>query len=596
MNIKINGTIHYIDPGQMEEQSLLEWLIDQGYSIPHPCMGGGKCGKCKVKVNHPIDQPVTAEEDKLLSDEEQAENHRLACRLKLTNSMSVELLDTKPQAHPILNSGFLPDIRLQPNVKAKTFELNWSKSSVIKSWAEAIKKRLPAMDLKLYALASFKPEESHHTAICIGQEVVSFIYPKNKLSLYGLAIDIGTTTIVLTLVDLLTGNIVKTMSDINPQTTHGLDVLSRITYVMVNESNGLQKLQKLVVKSINQMIKTICIEMKIDKDSIYEVTVAANPTMTHLLLGLSPNTLGKAPFIPMINESQRLKASQLGIKGVHQEASLTTLPLVSAYVGSDIVAGALIAQYKSKNTFLLIDIGTNGEIVLQHKGQLVSCSCAAGPAMEGMNISSGMKASTGAIEDVHISQEGIQLAVIGDSEPKGLCGSGVLATMREALAMGLVNKRGRIVHPDDLDQPYLKKLIGVNENGKRWINLTKQIKFTQADVRQIQLAKGSILAAIYTLLEAREVGVDQVDQVIVAGQFGAHVKEESLIGVDIVPREFSGKIEYIGNSSHSGAYLSLISTEVRQDLIDLAQSLDYIELSLSNAYERRFAKCAQFKV
>lgn len=595
MNIRINGNVHFINTDNFDDTSLLNLLIDLGYSIPHPCMGGGKCGKCKVSLKDPSMQSITPEENKHLSDYERTNNYRLACCLKPINQMSVELLDNISRQESILSSGFLPDVQFQPNVKIESFNLNIFNDQCVNPIAEAIRVQFPNMVLNLSALSSFNANESYHSAICINNEIVEFCYGENNQSLYGLAIDIGTTTIVLTLVDLNSSKILKSISDINPQTTYGLDVLSRITYVMTDESSRILELQQLLVRKINLMVETICNELEIDSRLIYEAIIAANPTMTHLLLGLSPKTIGRSPYVPIVNESQTLSVKKIGIKGINKEAQLTTLPIVSAYVGSDVVAATLIAQHISKETFLLIDIGTNGEIVLHHKGEFVSCSCAAGPAMEGMNISSGMRASSGAIENITITPDGIDLEVIGESKPVGLCGSGVLATVREVLANNLINARGRIISPDNIDQPSMKKLIGEDENGKRWINLTNNIRFTQEDVRQIQLAKGSILAAIYTILESRGVEINQVKKVIVSGQFGAHVKENSLIGVGIIPKAFSGKVEYIGNASLSGAYLSLINSNLRQEMINMAETIEYIELSLSKAYERRFAKCAQFK-
>jgi len=329
--------------------------------------------------------------------------------------------------------------------------------------------------------------------------------------------------------------------------------------------------------------------------------MAANCTMMHMVLGVDPLPIGKSPYAPIFVGEKEIPAGDIGLTAVSAFAGVYCLPAVSSYIGADIVAGAYGAGlHERKDKVLFIDIGTNGEMVLGNGGKLVSCSCAAGPALEGMNISCGMRAADGAIEDIHFHPEtGFALEVIGHKRPLGLCGSGILAAIRELLKHDFINARGALVKPEQLEAgdprlPYIEL-----DGKKRMIRITegpRQLLITQGDIRQVQLAKSAILSGFVALVNASGLSFSDLDEVIVAGQFGAHLPVDSLVGTDILPSAVQEKVSYIGNSSKTGAYLALMSLEARQEMSALALSLDYMELSMADGYERIFVDCSQFKV
>ena len=262
------------------------------------------------------------------------------------------------------------------------------------------------------------------------------------------------------------------------------------------------------------------------------------------------------------------------------------------------MAGAYVCQLKEeKGNVLFIDIGTNGEIVLSNKGRLLCCSCAAGPALEGMNISSGMRAAEGAIEDVEITEEGIKLKVIGNEEPIGICGSGILAVVKELLRVGLVRKEGAFIKLKQLDEnDYRYKMLQTNGIKREFIMTEEPEKLliTQGDVRQVQLAKGAILSGFIALLNKAEIKMEDLDKVMIAGQFGAHLPADSLVGTGILPEEVKDKLVYVGNSSKTGAYMALMSAKAKREMEDLASYMDYMELGATEGYERLFSDCLIF--
>ena len=313
---------------------------------------------------------------------------------------------------------------------------------------------------------------------------------------YGIAVDIGTTTAALDLVRLSDGEVLGQASMLNAQKQFGQDVLTRITYEYDHPDTGIADLQRAVVESLNEEIRQLCEKAGIEKEEIREIDVAANCTMMHMLLGVDARSIGRAPYRPEFTKAQKLKAAGIGL-WAGEETMLYCLPSVSAYIGADIVAGVRVCGlHEETEKVLFIDIGTNGEIVLAGGGHLLSCSCAAGPALEGMNISCGMRAADGAVEDVRITEDGIRLTTIGDGEPEGLCGSGILAAVKELLRTGLVKKTGVFVKKDALDpEDYRYDLIRLNGTKRELIlDDERDLFITQGDVRQVQLAKGAILS------------------------------------------------------------------------------------------------------
>lgn len=510
--------------------NLLQALLDAGIFVDNACSGKGICGKCKVKVLKGSLSETSETEKKVLKEQELTDGIRLSCLAEVTGDVEIALLQ-KERKHKVLTGGYIPEFQ----------------------------------------------KDEHESG-------------------YGVAIDIGTTTVVTALIELSTGKEIANASMINAQKHFGLDVLTRITYEYENPKTGVRELQEAIVKSINAMLSEVCQEAGVSRRSIREIDVAANCTMMHMLLGVDARSIGRAPYKPEFLSARTLPAREIGIEAA-EDTVLYCLPQVSAYIGADIVAGAYVCEMqKAKGNVLFIDIGTNGEIVLASKGKLLCCSCAAGPALEGMNISSGMRATEGAVEDVEISEEGITLKVIGDQTPVGICGSGILAVLRELLKSGIVKKTGVFVKKDKLaETDYRYPMIRMNGTKREFILKEEpELLITQGDVRQVQLAKGAILSGFTALCNKAGIQMEELDKVMIAGQFGAHLPADSLTGTGILPKAVEDKLVYVGNSSKTGAYMTLMSDRIKREMEELAEQMEYMELAETENYERIFTECMIF--
>ena len=581
--------------------SLLDIIQEKGIGMESPCGGMGNCGKCKIRIIKGEINQLGSEEADHLTKEEIEQGIRLGCIVKPQGDLTVELLEDKNIKHEILTQGYMPSININPMIHKKAHKLMKSLIKEDLSYEEILEQVLEEKlqfdnsDLLKILPEAFKQGE--FTAVYLGSRIIG-IEPGNTMEkAYGIAIDIGTTTVIAALVDLTSGEEIASESEINPQTEYGLDVLSRIAFVQMNPK-GLELLNKGIINCINSLILELCKKNSIEASSIYEITIAANTTMMHLLLGINTNSIGKAPYTQVFKKAQNITAISLGIN-ISPFGKIYCVPGVSSFIGGDITAGILVSklQETDKNV-LFIDIGTNGEIVLSKAGQLSSCSCAAGPALEGMNISCGMRAAEGAIEGIKIHKDKISLKVIGDKTPIGICGSGILECISEISRVGLIEKTGRIKKREAVleNNPGLEHLI-MDENGKRKIHIAlgaKEIHITQKDIRQVQLAKGAISSGFYALLNLMQINMVDLREVIIAGQFGKHLNVDSLIGVGIIPEVLRDKITYIGNSSKSGAVMCLLSQQARRDIEKIAKDVNYFELSTMEGYEKLFTKCLSF--
>ena len=338
----------------------------------------------------------------------------------------------------------MPDFKFNPLIHKEIFELNKPTLENQSSFEDSICNTFDVEKFDWRLLQQHESITGKVTGVFNGRELIGIEPGDTTDILYGVAVDIGTTTVVTALINMKTGEELATASMINAQKNFGLDVLTRITYEVEHPEDSKEKLQYAIVNSINEMIEEICNKSKVDRRNIYEISVAANCTMMHFLLGIDATSIGMSPYAPAFVKSKNILAKDIGLKAA-PGARLYCLPSVSAYIGADIVAGAYVCQlHKAKENVLFIDIGTNGEIVLSNHGNLLSCSCAAGPALEGMNISSGMRAAEGAIEDVEITERGIEIKVIGNHKPIGICGSGILTVVKELIRDGTCKKRRSI--------------------------------------------------------------------------------------------------------------------------------------------------------
>ena len=571
-----------------DEKNILEILRSSGILMESPCNGKGLCGKCKIRILEGDASEVTDQEKKILTAEELQSGIRLACLTVPRGEIRIDaqgLLEEKP--NNVLRGGELPDVTFEPvirlcpvDVEKPTLENGWSLCDALGA------PLTEAKNLPLHLLQKLPGLMDADKLWCVyhGDELVDL---RRDNQAYGLAVDIGTTTVAVVLMNLNTGKVCAEDGFVNPQKAFGLDVLSRIHYDS-ETPGGIDNLQKAIVQRIQKSAQTMTKTAGIPIDAIYEVVVGGNSTMLHALLGVPMSSLGVSPYSSVFTRPVTVQAEELGF-ALNQMARLYCIPSVSTYIGGDIVSGVLASRIdRAEDTVLFVDIGTNGEIVLSRKGNMYSCSCAAGPALEGMNISCGMRAEPGAVEHVVLEDDKVTLGIIGNTAPKGLCGSGLLEAVSQAVGKGIINRAGRVSGNSiftDLD-----------ENGKRRIVLDEKngIYLTQNDIRQVQFCKGAILSGIITLMDELKLEEQDIDRVIVAGQFGKHLNPESLTGAQLIPSSLGDRISYIGNSSMVGAQLCLINGEERRHAEQIAKNIEYIELSVSSGYEKRFTKCLQF--
>ena len=499
------------------------------------CNGARRCGKCRIIVREGKLTPVSEAEQRLLKPEEIENGVRLACCCAFEEDETQAVIEIPSRG---------------------------ANKTVVLDTVEQI-------------------EVGEHPLFC-----------EKGDHKYGIAVDIGTTTVATVLLEMDTGKTIAKASDVNPQVVVGGDVLTRIAHTM-EKADGLNELQSLIVDGLNRLTEELFEKSGKGPEDICGYVVAANCTMLHLLLGVDPAGISRAPFIPAFKEGQMLKASDIGLLPGNPDAGLYCLPSVSAYIGADITAGIYMSRiFETKDNVLFIDIGTNGEIVLSVKGKLHACSCAVGPAMEGMNITCGMRAAEGAIEHIAFKNGVISTKVIGDKEPIGICGSGVLEAVAALLEAGAINPGGRL-HPrgSAIEDLYF------DQDGTKGFYIWRgkqDIVFTQQDVRQIQLAKGAVLSGFTALVERAGITFEELDKVIIAGQFGSHLQVETLILIEMLPEEVRGKVDYIGNSSLAGAESVLMDRDLVDIFENLAKDVDYFELGAMKGYQDLFIKCLTF--
>ncbi len=415
------------------------------------------------------------------------------------------------------------------------------------------------------------------------EELIDVIHKDQ--SVLAVAVDIGTTGLSAYLLNLEDGQILNKISDLNPQTEYGGDVLSRITYCMENK-DGIEILSKCIREKIDSMVDKL-IGMEYERKNVYEIAIAANTTMLHLFTGVNPNTIAKAPYRSVFLDQIEIKARDMSIE-INEEGNIILLPSLSSYVGADIVAGIVATDFQNKkHPSIFIDIGTNGELAAIYKGNMSASSTAAGPAFEGMNISCGSRAEEGAIDNFYIDEDyNIKYTTIGDEEAKSICGSGLMDVMAALIKSKVVMSSGRFNKnmPDKLKEKLRDKKFYITDN----------VYISQNDVRQIQLAKGAISSGVTMLLKEIDANIEDIEEAVIAGAFGYHINPESIKILGIIPKGFKGKITFVGNSSIEGARLSLLNKDISQAMIDIRENIKVIELSTREDFQDYFVKALSF--
>ncbi len=419
--------------------------------------------------------------------------------------------------------------------------------------------------------------------------------------IYGIAVDVGTTTVAAYLTDLKTARVLATESMMNPQVRYGEDVMSRIAYTLEKE-DGRELLFGTIRDGLNQIFMNLATQQHLAKEDISEVVLVGNTAMHHLFLNLDVDYLGKAPFPPVIHHSVNVKARDLGFTALHPATNIHVLPNEAGFVGADNV-GVLLAEepYNQDENLLIIDIGTNGEIIMGNREKLISSSCATGPAFEGAHIKFGMRAAPGAIEKVHISQGGgdVTCQLIASSnrkevlKAKGICGSGIIDAIAEMFRAGVLLRSGRFAK--DLTTPRLRNGPDGPEYVLMWADETDlgvDITIVQADVRALQLAKGAMYSACKLMMN--RLGITQVDRVILAGAFGSYIDKVQALTIGLFPDCPLEKVYAVGNAAGDGARIALVNAAKRDEADRVAREVEYVELTVEADFERAFMEAMHF--
>lgn len=573
---------------------------EQRNRIETPCGGKGICGKCKVKIlGNGVSGPTEIERKKL-TDKEIDEGIRLACLTKVENDTHI-VFPSESSPMQILELGieYLGDPEPCVEKTAVTMEKPTLEDQTddFNRLTESLKREDLVYSMKgLAALPKLLRENDYKVTVVHNEKEIITVEPGDTAAEnYGIAVDIGTTTVVAYLVNLHTGKKIDAASDQNSQKQYGQDVISRINHT-IQEKNGLRTLQRLIIDQINGLIDTLLSDNDISRTRLYSITIAGNTTMIHLAAGMPPEYIATVPFIPVATKKIILTAEQAGLR-IAEGGTAYFLPSISGYVGADIVSAVLASEmHRSEELNLLIDIGTNGEIVLGNRDMLIACSTAAGPAFEGATIRHGVGGVAGAINTVEMGKTKLSFTTIGEKPPIGICGSGIVDTVSTLLYFGLIDTSGRIVEREEVptetgrlladrlttvdDQP----AFIISENGPGG----NPIVLTQRDVREIQNAKAAIAAGIVTLIKYADKTIDDIKNVYLAGGFGSYMDRMHAANIGLIPSRLEDNIKVIGNAAGSGAIISLVSKRKLYECDEIVRHTKYVELSSSPEFQEDY--------
>jgi uncharacterized 2Fe-2S/4Fe-4S cluster protein (DUF4445 family) len=583
--------------------TVLEAAVIAGVQLESTCGGKGTCGKCKVQIKAKKLPPSSQVEEKFFTSDQLQSGWALACLRTVTEDAVVELWEKKDvHSRKTGTTGVTAFDALAPSVGKYPVALPPPMvDDQMPDW-ERLLKALPDKGIRFNRPVAaslpgiLRQGNFQVTAVVDGDLLLAVEPGHTKNRCFGLAVDIGTTTLVAYLTDLNTGRVVAKGAATNPQSVCGADVISRITYA-AGGPDKLDLLQEKAVTGINGIIGRVCQEASVGPAEIYQAVVVGNTTMIHLFLGVDPSYLAPAPFVPAFRQMVSVAAREVGLK-ILPTGTVVVLPSVAGYVGSDTV-GVMLAAGADRlpGISLMVDIGTNGEIVLAGKGRILTCSTAAGPAFEGAEIKWGMRAAEGAIEGVHIAGD-VELAVIGGGQPVGICGSGLIDAVAEMLQAGLINSTGRLVNTKTLIgslPPQVGRRIRRDGQGNEFVLAWSQettggedIVLSQKDIRELQLAKGAIHAGIKVLMREMGVSVEDITEVLLAGAFGNFINKESALAIGLLPPVPLDKVISVGNAAGEGAKLALISKKERARALALAKAAEHVELSARADFHEEF--------
>ncbi len=585
--------------------NLLEAAQRAGIEMVASCGGIGICSTCKVRISQGRVSPLTETEVEELGPEQVAAGFRLACQTEPLEDVRVDIpRESLVAGQRMQVEGQEGAIRLDPVVRGVDLELQAPSLEDLRSDVTRVNAALAAQNLPpLRAGPVLLNELSLHlrrhdwrvrVAVRVEGETAALaaVLPYGA-RLTGMAMDMGSTKLAIFLMDLQSGAILAQAGVMNPQISYGEDVVSRIAFANRSEENRRQ-LQSRLVETINQTLAAFCQDEGLSREQVVDVVAVGNTAMHHLFAGLPVEPLGAAPYTPVVSEAISFPAGEIGLE-VAQGAEVYLPPNIAGYVGADHVSALLATRSYTAagRTSMVADIGTNTEISLLHRGRVLSCSCASGPAFEGAHIRDGMRAAPGAIERVHIGADTVRPVTIAGQPPVGICGSGILNAVAEMLDAQALDGRGvlrgsdRRVRQANGKSEFLLVASGDAGHGR-------DIVVTRKDVNEIQLAKGAIRAGLEILLKEAGISAEEVDDFIIAGAFGTHLDLASALRVGMFPSVPMERYHQVGNAAGVGARQMLMSRELRREAAQMAQGVDYIELTTYPEFTPTFVDCMYF--
>ncbi len=586
--------------------SLLKAAYKANIKLESDCGGMGRCGKCKVVVPKGV-TPLTPQEREYLTPFEVKENVRLACQAFVRTATSVLIPAASTSEAKILEDGIDRSVSFEPitkkcylkitagDLKQKKAVMKIIEDFLLQHGLEKPKIEFPC--LKTLSLM-LRGNTSGLTAVLCKDEVLGFEAGDTTDRLYGMAVDIGTTTVVGYLFDLVSGRLMGVDSALNQQGRYGSDVVTRIEHSL-NSALGLKQLQSEIVGTVNRIIENLCNSNKISSSDIYNLTVVGNTPMNQLFLGISPYFLSRSPYNPFTKERLCVSSDDLGIN-INTLGRVLSLPVVSGFIGSDTVAVILsTGLHKSRVPRMAIDIGTNGEIVLTDGKRIVACAAAAGPAFEGAHIQCGMRGASGAIDRVEF-KDSIQYHVIDEIPPRGICGSGLVDAISCMLRAGLITDGGVLLKKEEISNPHYSQLVNQGKynqfllTGRETPTAGSQVVLTQKDIRQLQLAKGAMMAGIKILMLKLGLTEHDIKEVYLAGGFGNYIQPKSALAISLLPDFRYAKVTQVGNAAGSGAKMALLSTRALKDTVKIANEIEHVDLAKDPNFYTEFTKGMAF--
>ena len=583
-----------------------------GIDITATCGGRGRCTSCRVKFIRGTIPPPTIMDELQLGADLVREGYRLSCQCHLTEPVAVQVAppldeqafqilgaDRRVQdvARVVIDAGIVKQVvkvplpREEHHQTSDLEELLTVIGRTTEDVSPALLRQLPA---------TLREGDGEVTVTTFGRQVLAIEKGDTALMKFGLAVDIGTTSVVSALIELESGEQLASVSSLNPQAVFGGDLMSRIAFAQFNPGN-LRKLQSRIIGLLNEHVEEIARQSGVLAKWIYKVVVVGNTCMHHILLGIDPSYVGLAPYAPVMRHPLVLPARELFLK-VNPEARVCLLPIVAGFVGADAVAVALATRiYESPEIRIAVDIGTNGEVLLGSKTHLWACSAPAGPALEGAQIRHGMRGALGAIDRVRIEDD-VEIHTIGEVSPLGICGSGIIDALAGLLDRGIVDYTGLIqVEQRDRLPSRLRERVIMRGEERQFIlvkageaGASTEIVLTQDDIRQVQLAKGAIASGVAMLQHVAGIPNEQVAELMLAGGFGNYLSITSALRIGLIPPLPAGKIRYVGNAASLGAQLCLVSEAERQRAERIARRIEHVSLAAHPDFQDIFVECMNF--